>query len=60
MAPSFLAFSSASAFSRAICAAAESYLGYRTFGFFFSFAAAMFRAFYVGTTNTRILSLIHI
>ena len=42
--------------SRAICAAAESYLGYRTFGFFFSFAAAMFRAFYVGTTNTRILT----
>ncbi|HJG09386.1 MAG TPA: MATE family efflux transporter [Alistipes communis] len=26
------------------------------FGFFFSFAAAMFRAFYVGTTNTRILT----
>ena len=35
---------------------AQVLLGYRTFGFFFSFAAAMFRAFYVGTTNTRILT----
>jgi len=42
--------------SAAIRAAAESYLDWRTFGFFFSFAAAMFRAFYVGTTRTRILT----
>lgn len=42
--------------SPAIRAAAGSYLGCRTFGFFFSFAAAMFRAFYVGTTRTRILT----
>lgn len=42
--------------SPAIRSAAESYLDYRTFGFFFSYVAAMFRAFYVGTTRTRILT----
>ena len=42
--------------SPAIASAAGEYLRYRTFGFFFSFAAALFRAFYVGTTHTRILT----
>lgn len=40
-----------------ICAAAESYIDWRIFGFFFSFAAAMFRAFYIGTTQTKTLTL---
>ena len=39
-----------------VCAAAVSYLNWRVYGFFFSFAAAMFRAFYVATTRTRILT----
>lgn len=42
--------------SEAVRAAADSYLEYRVYGFFFSFVAAMFRAFYVGTTRTRILT----
>lgn len=37
--------------------AADSYLEYRTYGFFFSYFATMFRAFYVGTTHTRILTV---
>jgi len=36
--------------------AAVEYLDWRVYGFFFSFAAVMFRAFYVGTTRTRILT----
>lgn len=32
------------------------YLDWRIFGFFFSFMALMFRAFYVGTANTRTLT----
>ena len=40
-----------------ICAAAESYIDWRIFGFFFSFVAAMFRAFYIGTTQTKTLTL---
>lgn len=40
-----------------ICRAAESYINWRIFGFFFAFAAAMFRAFYIGTTNTKTLTL---
>lgn len=32
------------------------YLDWRVYGFFFSFVAVMFRAFYVGTTNTRTLT----
>lgn len=36
---------------------AGSYMHWRVYGFFFSFAAAMFRAFYVGTTQTRTLTL---
>lgn len=39
-----------------VYAAAVSYLNWRVYGFFFSFAAAMFRAFYVATTRTRILT----
>jgi len=34
-----------------------SYLNWRIFGLFFSFTATMFRAFYVGTTRTRILTI---
>ena len=37
--------------------AAVRYTNWRVFGFFFSFTAFMFRAFYVGTTNTRTLTL---
>ncbi len=40
-----------------VCAAAESYIDWRIFGFFFSFVAAMFRAFYIGTTQTKTLTL---
>ena len=32
------------------------YMDWRVYGFFFAFAEAMFRAFFVGTTNTRILT----
>ena len=37
--------------------AALAYLDWRVYGFFFSFVAAMFRAFWVGTTRTRILTI---
>lgn len=37
--------------------AAVSYINWRVFGFFFSFAAVMFRAFFVGTTQTKTLTL---
>lgn len=43
--------------SQDIYAAAESYIHWRAFGFFFSFVAVMFRAFFVGTTQTRTLTL---
>ncbi len=43
--------------SDAVYTAAISYLDWRVYGFFFSFAAILFRAFYVGTTNTRILTV---
>lgn len=33
------------------------YLDWRIYGFFFSFTAFIFRAFYVGTTNTRTLTI---
>lgn len=36
---------------------AESYIEWRVYGFFFSFVATMFRAFYVGTTQTKTLTL---
>lgn len=37
--------------------AAISYLNWRIFGFFFTFAAVMFRAFFLGTTQTKTLTL---
>lgn len=40
-----------------VLAKAEDYLEWRVYGFFFSFGAAMFRAFYVGTTQTKTLTL---
>ena len=40
-----------------ICEAALSYIDWRIFGFFFSFIAVMFRAFFVGTTQTKTLTL---
>lgn len=36
---------------------AVGYIDWRVYGFFFSFACAMFRAFYVGTTQTKTLTL---
>ena len=43
--------------SQDIYTAAESYIHWRAFGFFFSFVAVMFRSFFVGTTQTRTLTL---
>lgn len=43
--------------SEHIYAAAMSYLNWRVFGFFFSFTAVMFRAFFLGTTQTKTLTL---
>lgn len=40
-----------------IVQAAISYLDWRIFGFFFSFVAVMFRAFFVGTVQTKTLTL---
>lgn len=40
-----------------VCAAALDYLEFRVIGFFFSFVAVMFRAFFVGTTQTKTLTL---
>lgn len=40
-----------------VCEAAVSYINWRVFGFFFSFVAVMFRAFFVGTTQTKTLTL---
>lgn len=37
--------------------AAVEYLDYRVYGFFFAYLGSMFRAFYVGTTRTRILTI---
>lgn len=37
--------------------ASISYINWRVFGFFFSFVAVMFRAFFVGTTQTKTLTL---
>lgn len=43
--------------SEQIYEAATSYLHWRVFGAFFSFCAVMFRAFFLGTTQTRTLTL---
>jgi putative MATE family efflux protein len=40
-----------------IADAAVSYLNWRVFGAFFSFTAAIFRAFFIGTTQTKTLTL---
>lgn len=42
--------------SDAVFDATMAYIDWRVYGFFFSFTAAMFRAFYVGTTHTKILT----
>ncbi|WP_106831015.1 MATE family efflux transporter [Parabacteroides pacaensis] len=43
--------------SEQVYAATLSYIDWRVYGFFFSFVAEMFRAFYVATTRTKILTL---
>lgn len=43
--------------SDAIYDATLSYVKWRSFGFFFSFLAIMYRAFYMATTKTKILTL---
>lgn len=43
--------------SENIYEAAMSYLNWRVFGFFFSFTGVMFRAFFLGTTQTKTLTL---
>ncbi len=43
--------------SQSVAEAANSYLYWRVFGFFFAFVNIMFRAFYVATTHTRTLTL---
>ena len=40
-----------------VCRATETYIYFRVPGFFFACTNAMFRAFYVGTTNTRTLTI---
>lgn len=40
-----------------VYAATKSYLDWRVYGFFFSFAGVMFRAFFIGTTQTKTLTL---
>ena len=40
-----------------IYAATMKYVDWRVYGFFFSFVAAMFRAFFVGITQTKILTI---
>lgn len=42
--------------SEEVYRATMSYLDWRVYGVFFSFIAVMFRAFYVSTTNTKILT----
>ena len=43
--------------SEQVYVATNDYMKWRVFGFFFSFVAVMFRAFFVGITTTRILSI---
>ena len=43
--------------SPAICEAATSYLNWRVFGALFSFTGVIFRAFFLGTTQTKTLTL---
>lgn len=43
--------------SDAIYDATMEFLNWRIFGFFFSFASVMFRAFYIGITRTKVLTI---
>ncbi len=43
--------------SEAVYEAALTYVRWRSFGLIFAFVAAMFRSYYVATTNTRILTV---
>lgn len=43
--------------SEAVCNAALTYLDWRIYGLFFSFAGVLFRAFFVGITRTRVLTI---
>lgn len=43
--------------STTVYAATQTYLDYRVLGLVFAFAGTMFRAFYVGITSTRVLTL---
>ena len=43
--------------SEQVYVATNDYMKWRVFGFFFSFVAVMFRAFFVGITTTRILTI---
>ena len=43
--------------STAVCQAGEDYMQYRIFGLLFTSIGVMFRAFFVGTTQTRTLTL---
>ena len=43
--------------SKDIYHAAMDYMDWRVYGFFFSFISVMFRAFYIGTTQTNILTI---
>ena len=43
--------------SDAVFQATVDYIDWRVYGFFFSFMAAMFRSFFVGTTQTKTLTL---
>ena len=43
--------------STEVCTAAAQYLDWRIYGFFFAFVNSLFRALYVGTTRTRVLTL---
>lgn len=42
--------------SDAVFQATIDYIDWRVYGFFFSYISVMFRAFYVGTTNTKVLT----
>ena len=43
--------------SHEVCDKAVSYVNWRVLGLFFAFTSAVFRAFYVGTTHTKTLTL---
>ena len=43
--------------SDAILEATDAFLDWRVFGFFFSFLSVMFRAFFIGITRTKVLTL---